>query len=335
MPWKKAVADCTATGIKREYKLVTGDWNSASLLSQIIYWRSDGSDGTPRAKVWRQNRFWVADPIKKWTDSCMITDAEYRRSAKLLVDRGLVVTAVFKFRGINCVHFSIEDESLANALAAAISGNPPKVVNSHFTKCDINSSQNANTAVSYTTDSALDSALDSKTAIDIAETSVDAQETLKAHKEKQTQVLPGASLAFLWKKRYTTIYGGFIKGFTQKEMGQFKKLREALGENGAPVIEYVLANWGKFAYKVAGDKGIHNTPEKPVVGFVLAHYDVALQLIAEPNVPHPTYKPKQVVYTVAPATESPVKGLEEPAFSTEQIKLVEHFKAKADAAKEL
>ncbi|KVR21749.1 hypothetical protein WK13_35000 [Burkholderia ubonensis] len=132
-----------------------------------------------------------------------------------------------------------------------------------------------------------------------------------------------AGLALLWKKRMTVLYPTGYKELTTKESGQMNQLFvKLLAAKADPilVLDWVLQNWDKYAYDVKLKKGEKSAPLQPVIGFVLSHYDVALQLIASAAenqaktpidaVPKMFDKPGQVEYSsnIVPnqAKESPV-----------------------------
>ena len=122
-----------------------------------------------------------------------------------------------------------------------------------------------------------------------------ASEILKLHRDKMSPSavrLTANSLAMAWKRMYSRKYEEFTKDFTHKEMGQMKMLLTKAGESAPRLLEYVLDRWGDYTYEVKCLKGIPVPPERPTIGFVLQHYDVAMQLIAE--------TPEKVVIDKAP-----------------------------------
>lgn len=117
-----------------------------------------------------------------------------------------------------------------------------------------------------------------------------AEDILKAHQEKRLAPPSGKvgtnALVILWKRRMATVYGGFQKEFTGKELGQMKQFAAATGDRAPQALDWAIQNWSKFAFEAKEKKGLKSAPVEPVVGFLLAHHDVALQLIAKPTKPN-------------------------------------------------
>jgi hypothetical protein len=93
-----------------------------------------------------------------------------------------------------------------------------------------------------------------------------------------------AALPALWLRVVHESFGGFQKPLTAKERGQLTHLSKALGDRTRPLIEGVVAKWGKFASRVEQARGT-SSPNVPTIGFLLKHFDVAVDLLAEPAPP--------------------------------------------------
>lgn len=142
-----------------------------------------------------------------------------------------------------------------------------------------------------------------------------AQAAKKASVGEPLQAKGVQGLSLLWRKRVNALQQGY-KELTAKEIGQLKHLHNALGPKAPEMLESVLADWCKFVWTARAKKGLTVAPEQPVVGFVLAHYDVALQLIAQPPEP-PTPK----VVKLVPVASTAIKGYkpgEQPMTSEEK-----------------
>jgi hypothetical protein len=103
------------------------------------------------------------------------------------------------------------------------------------------------------------------------------KELLEKIKNKQPESLEG-----LWKKRMGMYQDGFQKKLTGKETGQLSQFCKSVGADARSALDYALCNWSKFAMEVKALKGLPTCPQIPVLGFLLAHHDVLMQLIAEP-----------------------------------------------------
>jgi hypothetical protein len=88
------------------------------------------------------------------------------------------------------------------------------------------------------------------------------------------------SLGGYWKQTLSSAQDGkYQKALTNKDLGQLKMLSNKLGEITVPVIDYCLHNWAKFAEKAKNAKGLATYPIQPHVGYLLAHHDVAVNLL--------------------------------------------------------
>lgn len=127
-----------------------------------------------------------------------------------------------------------------------------------------------------------------------------ASEILRNHRHQfddRAVRLTAMSLAMAWKRLYSRKYEEYVKDLTKKEIGQLRMYLQKVGEQAPTVMEYVLDHWEKFAFEAKSRKGLPVVPERPVVGFLLQHYDVALQLIAKPKAKPKFDKPKELPQT--------------------------------------
>ena len=89
-------------------------------------------------------------------------------------------------------------------------------------------------------------------------------------------------LAFFWQARVTA--NALVAPKTPlsaKEMGQLKQLRNYLGDETINVIGWAVDNWWTFAQRARAEAGLESHPAKPHIGFLLAHYDTAVNLMAK------------------------------------------------------
>lgn len=334
--WQKADAQCKPIGLKREYVQVTGDLASACLLSQIVYWHRPDKNGKTRLRVFRDGKLWAADRVSKWTVACQISEGQYKRAVKNLTQLGLVEHAIYKFAGITVPHFALNHQAFAEALAGvfdevttAKTAEPPQPKQPDpFGQNDLTTS--VKTAEPYSTKISTKISTEISVAADAAEENMnELNSVLENHMKKKGQVIPGEHLAITWKKRYSSQYGGWHQELSTKDMALLKKLKELLGEKAVEVVEFVLANWGKFCWQVKGDKGLTTSPEKPIIGYLFSHYGVALQLIAVKEEQPVLPPPKPMSYTVdVPKVETPT------GMTKEQQDMLLHFKQKAQQAQE-
>jgi hypothetical protein len=108
-----------------------------------------------------------------------------------------------------------------------------------------------------------------------------AKEILKDHRKKQEEKkipakMGAAYLTIMWKQKVGDKYGGFIGDFTEKERGQLKSYITKAGEHAAAAMGWALDNWGSFSFEAKKRSGLLTAPDRPHIGFLLAHYDVAI-----------------------------------------------------------
>lgn len=89
------------------------------VLSQLIYWSLPVikiRNGKPtiqkvtRMRVQKLDHYWWAISNERWEELAYIKPRTAERAIKSLVDRGLIVSDVFRFNGIRCVHLRINPD---------------------------------------------------------------------------------------------------------------------------------------------------------------------------------------------------------------------------------
>ncbi len=137
----------------------------------------------------------------------------------------------------------------------------------------------------------------------------EAKEILEVYRSKdvppKVAKLATHALAMAWKRHIHEVCGGFVKDLTGKDLGQLKQLLQKLGDASPYALQYAIRNWGKVCFEAKSVKGLSAAPEKPHIGFILAHHDVVMNLmnnsvqsIAKKVVPKPKIeisKPKKPI----------------------------------------
>lgn len=112
------------------------------------------------------------------------------------------------------------------------------------------------------------------------QTAMQVIEGLKVKKESASDV--SDALHLRWKKEYGGVYGEFHGEVTMADKGKLGRIAKAIGkEKALEVITWVVRDWQKFAFAAKDQKGLAGTPERPVIGFLLQHYGVALEALTE------------------------------------------------------
>lgn len=117
---------------------------------------------------------------------------------------------------------------------------------------------------------------------------VNLQETLKNVENKRNEK---KDLGFLWNQKLSEITGVTSKPMTSVQRKMIKEIKRELGEenlsnnNTVKTLEclnFVMSDWKKFAKEVNRRKTLQKPPPTlPCVFFFRAHWDVAVQLIAQ------------------------------------------------------
>lgn len=103
---------------------------------------------------------------------------------------------------------------------------------------------------------------------------------LTAKKESASDV--SDALHLRWKKEYGGVYGEFHGEVTMADKGKLGRIAKAIGkEKALEVITWAVRDWQKFAFAAKDQKGLGGAPERPVIGFLLQHYGVALEALTE------------------------------------------------------
>lgn len=256
--------------------LLDGDVMAALLLSQIYYWYKPAQNGSSKLRVFKGGKWWLAKSSKDWEEELGMTRKQSRRCMEALVAKGIIVAEVMRFNGSPTVHCRL----------VAVEGK--QVVTDPFGIFDcpdwkIGLSQKGQSITETTAQTTAQLKDASDLAGEQAMTSI--QDILKNHEEKKAKTPEGkatsSSVALLWKKRAAALGdGGYVKDLTGKEVGQLKHLVKALGDQTHAVVDWAMQNWPVFSWEVRQGKGLSSAPAVPVVGFLLEHHEIAVQLIA-------------------------------------------------------
>lgn len=99
---------------------------------------------------------------------------------------------------------------------------------------------------------------------------------MKAKKESAADT--SDALRMRWIKEYAGVYGKFDGHVTVADKGKLGRLAKLVGkEKALALITHAVREWQKFAIMARDQKGLGGSPERPVIGFLLQHYDVASQ----------------------------------------------------------
>ena len=87
-------------------------------------------------------------------------------------------------------------------------------------------------------------------------------------------------LAHMWRAYMAGVSGVYQqKPLTPQQFGQLKLLRDALEDITWDVMQWVLENWTLFSQEAKGCAGLPCAPANPHIGFLLAHCQLAVNLV--------------------------------------------------------
>lgn len=164
-----------------------------------------------------------------------------------------------------------------------------------------------------------------KTQYTATEWKMKASEILKRHREGMTDKstrLTANSLAMLYKRVVSEKYQQYVPDLTHKQIGQLKQFLTKVGEESPQVLGYVLENWNKYALATKADKGLGSAPEKPVIGFILTHLDVAVNLYRTSQKVHEPQPSAQQGFDKATTEPQTTMAKEEPASLDEVLAIL-------------
>ena len=114
LKWELASRD--TIDFKKVYVDVTGDLIAGLLLSQIVYWNLPNKKNESKLRVYKDSRAWLAKGRQDWWEEIRITPKQFDRAAKILVDKGIIETRLFKFNGYPTIHIYLFINELMNKI---------------------------------------------------------------------------------------------------------------------------------------------------------------------------------------------------------------------------
>lgn len=95
---------------------ISGGLVEGTLLSQIMYWFSTDKNGKIRARVIKDGELWIAKKRSDWWDEIRISEKQYDRAIKVLIEKKIIIVAKYKFDGTPMAHIRPNYEQLNKLL---------------------------------------------------------------------------------------------------------------------------------------------------------------------------------------------------------------------------
>lgn len=263
----------TGTWFDRAYvDLLDGDVQAALLLSQIAFWCRSAKDGSTKLRVKKDGLLCLAKSALDWHAELGLTAKQSRRCIEVLRSHGIIETTVRRFNGSPTTHIRLTTKG--TEIVNGVCGHVHLPSGANPTYQQVNS----------ITEDTAEKTTDMKPAGKPAKHSGEGEEkqgtedTKEVQKPSQPMKL---ALGNFWNELLEKKFNATTKPLTKKELGQLSQFQSKLGELAKPLLEFVFSDWYKFTYRVKWNRGLSSTPVRPVVGFMLANFDVALELMKE------------------------------------------------------
>jgi hypothetical protein len=322
MTFSNVVSALSAVVVRKEFITLTGSLEAGILLSQITYWFMPSTKGSSKLRVHRDGKWWLAKTRKDLAAECGLTEYQCKKAIAVLKAQKLIQIEGWMFNGFRTSHVWLDTVQLIAELGQ-VSPHPSGETRhtgmakyatpiTETTAVDYDSEKHERASPQVQAPVVQVGLVKSQHEVHPHSRKIDnwiadrpglaeqrlhteftgqewlmkASEILALHREKMQARevrLTANSLAMAWKRLYSEKYSEFVKDFNKKEMGQMKGFLDKAGGQAPAALEMALADWPRFAYEVKARKGLYKAPERPVVGFLLQYYDVALQLIAGPQ----------------------------------------------------
>jgi hypothetical protein len=119
LAWERTSLD--TVDFKKTYVDMADDLVAGVLLSQIVYWYLlSKKDGRSKLRVCKDGHRWIAKARKDWWDEIRTSPKQVDRALEILEEKGIVVTALYKFNGAPTKHIRIDEEGFLTAWYAAL-----------------------------------------------------------------------------------------------------------------------------------------------------------------------------------------------------------------------
>lgn len=96
---------------------IAGNSNAGHLLARILYWNAPDRAGKwTKLRVRKADGYWLCKKHEDWWTEIRLTTKEAKAAIKLLVDKGIIRTKLYKFDGSPTTHIQVVWENLKEAV---------------------------------------------------------------------------------------------------------------------------------------------------------------------------------------------------------------------------
>ena len=116
--WGWEISSKDTIDFKKIYVDITGDVISGLLLSQIIYWHlpSKKNSEENKLKVKRNGKKWLVKSRDEWWEECRVSPKQVDRCLKVLRNKGIIETEIYKFSNSPTTHIWLNMENFLNLI---------------------------------------------------------------------------------------------------------------------------------------------------------------------------------------------------------------------------
>lgn len=123
LSWEQSSRD--TIDVKKIYIDMAGDLMAGVMLSQIVYWHLPSRNGDSKLRITREGSDWLVKSYSQWWDEIRMTEDQARRALKILKEKDLVNTKVWRFAGSPTMHIRISDHFMTAFEAQLDLGHSP------------------------------------------------------------------------------------------------------------------------------------------------------------------------------------------------------------------
>lgn len=282
-----------------------GDLQTALMYSQFAYWHEQDKKGQPRLRAKWQGKLKLVRQVEELMYELRMSEEQVKRSMRVLRQHGIIEWAA---------HFSPFHQG-RKAMWISVVKQVPMESTKEVSGPGSNSGQ-APGSYSSTTEQ------EQPTAVAAApQTPGEPQVPSASEVLQKFKTYSGTNLPALWKNRLSLLQGKFVKQLTAKDAKQLKTFGERVKEQGCEphlVLDHCLQQWSAFIWEAKFQKGLPSVPEQPVIGFLLAHYEVACRYFEASSKPSASPTTSQAT-TISPEPVVPSPPAEEPLATADEV----------------
>ena len=129
LSWEATTRD--TIDFKKIYVDMADDLVAGLMLSQIVFWHIPNKDGANKLRVSKDGHMWIAKGHSEWYQECRITEWQSPRALKILKEKGIIDTGLYKFNGVPTVHIRIVEDVFVALWAEKMGVSPKSILVNH------------------------------------------------------------------------------------------------------------------------------------------------------------------------------------------------------------